>query len=71
MPQRLWSSDEEDEELPDVSTLVGKRVEVHDILDDDEEEEEEEEEPVVRPRKRVRRVVEEDEDEDESRRSDG
>jgi len=63
VPQRLWSSDEEDEELPDVSTLVGKRVEVHEILDDDEEEEEE---PVVRPRKRVRRVVEEDEDEDES-----
>lgn len=65
VPQRLWSSDE-DEELPDVSTLVGKRVEVHEILDDDEEEEEVEKEPVVRPRKRVRRVVEEDEDEDES-----
>lgn len=65
VPQRLWSSDEEDEELPDVSTLVGKRIEVHEILDDDEEEEEEEEEPVVRPRKRVRKVVEEDEDESE------
>ncbi|OCK87564.1 P-loop containing nucleoside triphosphate hydrolase protein [Cenococcum geophilum 1.58] len=65
VPQRLWSSDEEDEELPDVSTLVGKRVEVHEILDDDEEEGEEEEEPAVRPRKRVRRVVEEDEGESE------
>jgi hypothetical protein len=53
--QQVLSSDDE-EELPDPSTLVSKRLPVDVIEDEDDDA------PIVRQRKRVRRVVDDDSD---------
>ncbi|KAF2498441.1 P-loop containing nucleoside triphosphate hydrolase protein [Lophium mytilinum] len=56
--QQVASSDE-DEELPDLSTLVGKRK--PEVIEDDDDDDNDV--PVVRQRKRVRRIVDDDSDE--------
>ncbi|OCK81240.1 P-loop containing nucleoside triphosphate hydrolase protein [Lepidopterella palustris CBS 459.81] len=57
--EREAVSSEEDDELPDASTLVGKRKPATlEVIDTDEDEE-----PVTRQRKRARRVADEDDSE--------